>query len=81
MRGSRGVKIQNKKFCGVWNSAETFGFPASPSARSYNKRVSASLTKFAYRRTSDTRRPLYVIRKPAFQGKETANYDDVVAFV
>ena len=24
---------------------------------------------------------LYAIRKPAFHGKETVNYDDVVAFV
>lgn len=48
------------------DSAETFGFLASPSARSYNKRVSGSLrcTRSAHicsaiaPQTSDTRQPL-----------------------
>jgi hypothetical protein len=36
---------------------------------------------FCFAKTSFMLETLYEIRKPAFHGKETVNYDDVVAFV
>ncbi|MEO0128602.1 MAG: hypothetical protein ABIL44_12755 [candidate division WOR-3 bacterium] len=50
---------------GGLHSAEAFGFLASPSARSYNKRVSGSLTfgslgpNLPFGQTSDTRYTLW----------------------
>jgi len=58
--------IENEIISAKPNSAETFGFLASPSARSYNRCVCGSLPSVAHLNsafggTSHTRRPLYAI--------------------
>ena len=57
-------KTQYEKFArGLWHSAETFGFLASPSARSYNSGHTATLrsAQIRLRRTSYVRKTLYEI--------------------
>ena len=76
------IGMEMRNMYGLWHSAETFDFIASPLARSYNRCVCGLVTSLphsncAFGTTSHTPQPLYEIvleieRKP--EGEECLKY-------